>query len=89
MEGFDVSMATSFIHPSRKCVNTSMLFTSGRTSSPHRANRAFTRDCALEYVENTLQSLKNVVTNIICRNYVTFNFHQANIKKGFHKLYSK
>jgi hypothetical protein len=39
--------------------------------------------------ENTLWRLKNVVKNIIFRNYATFNFHQANIKKGFHKLYSK
>jgi hypothetical protein len=39
--------------------------------------------------ENTLQWLKNVITNIIFKNYVTFNFHQTNIKKGFHILYSK
>jgi hypothetical protein len=28
-------------------------------------------------------------TNIVFWNYVTFSFHQANIKRGFHKLYSK
>jgi hypothetical protein len=80
-------MATFSIHPYKKWVNTSMLFTNGRTSSPHQANKAFTRGCALEYVESTLWLLKNVVTNIICQNYATFNFHQANIKRGFHKLY--
>jgi hypothetical protein len=32
---------------------------------------------------------KNVVTNIIFWNCATFNFHQANNKRGFHKLYSK
>ncbi len=32
----------------------------------------------------TLQWPKNVIIN-----YATFNFHQANIKRGFHKLYSK
>jgi hypothetical protein len=82
-------MAMFSIHPSKKWVNTSMLFTSGGTSSPHWANKALTRGCALEYVENTLHSLKNVVTNIICQNYVIFNFHQANIKRFYHKSYLK
>jgi len=35
--------------------------------------------------ESTLQWPKNVVTNTIFQNYATFNFHQANIKRGFHK----
>jgi hypothetical protein len=32
---------------------------------------------------------KNVEINIIFQNNAIFNFHQANIKKGFHKLYLK
>ncbi len=87
IEGFDVSMATFFVHPSRKWVDISMSFTGGGTSSPHQTNKAFTCGCALEYVENTLRSLKNVATYIICQNYATFNFHQTNIKRRFHKLY--
>ncbi len=39
--------------------------------------------------ESTLQWPKNVVTNIVFQNCVTFNFHQTNIKRGFHKLYLK
>jgi hypothetical protein len=39
--------------------------------------------------ENTLWWPKNVVANIVFQNHVTFNFHQANFKRGFHKLYSK
>jgi hypothetical protein len=39
--------------------------------------------------ESTLWWPKNVVTNIIFQNNGTFDFHQANIKRGFHKLYSK
>jgi hypothetical protein len=39
--------------------------------------------------ESTLRWPKNVVTNIFLGNYATFNFHQANIKKVFHKLHSK
>ncbi len=41
------------------------------------------------YGENTLWWPKNIVTNIVFRKYVTFNFNQANVKKGFHKLYPK
>jgi len=32
---------------------------------------------------------KNVVTNIVFWNCATFNFHQTNIKRSFHKSYSK
>jgi len=32
---------------------------------------------------------KNVVTNIVFQNNENFNFHQANIKRFFYKLYSK
>jgi hypothetical protein len=39
--------------------------------------------------ESTLWWPKNVIKNIVFQNFATFNFHQANIKKGFHKLYSK
>jgi hypothetical protein len=39
--------------------------------------------------ENTLQWPKNVDRNIVFQTYATFNFHQANIKRGFHKWYSK
>jgi len=35
--------------------------------------------------ENTLRWLKNVVTNNFLQNYANFNFHQSNIKRGFHK----
>jgi hypothetical protein len=34
--------------------------------------------------DNMLQYFKNVVANTSVWNYVTFNFHQANIKWGFH-----
>jgi len=33
--------------------------------------------------ESTLQWLKNVVTNIVFRNYATFNFHQPILKEFF------
>ncbi len=39
--------------------------------------------------ENILWWPKNVVINTVFQNYATFNFHQAHIKRGFHKLYSK
>jgi hypothetical protein len=39
--------------------------------------------------ESTLQWPKNVVTNTIFWNYAAFNIHQATIKRGFYKLYSK
>jgi hypothetical protein len=39
--------------------------------------------------ESTLRWPKNVILNIIFLNYATFNFHQANMKRGFHKLYLK
>jgi hypothetical protein len=39
--------------------------------------------------ENTLWWPKHIVTNIVFQNCATFNFHQANIKRDFHKLYSK
>jgi hypothetical protein len=38
--------------------------------------------------ENTSQLTKNVVMNFIFKNCVCLNFHQANIKRGFHELYS-
>jgi hypothetical protein len=38
---------------------------------------------------STLQWSKIVVTNIVFQNSATFNFHQADIKRSFHKLYSK
>jgi hypothetical protein len=31
---------------------------------------------------------RKMLSQIVFGNYVTFNFHQANIKRGFHKLYS-
>ncbi len=43
----------------------------------------------IAFGENKLWPPKNVVTNIDFQKYVTFNFHQANIKRDFHKLYSK
>jgi len=39
--------------------------------------------------ESTPQWSKTIVTNIVFLNYAIFNFHQANILKGFHKLYLK
>jgi hypothetical protein len=32
---------------------------------------------------------KMVVTNIVLWKSMIFNFHQANIRRGFYKLYSK
>jgi hypothetical protein len=42
-----------------------------------------------QWGESRLQWPKNVVTILFFQNYTTFNFHQANIKRVFHKLYSK
>ncbi len=50
IEGFDISMAMSFVRPSKKWANISMPFSGGRTSLPHWANNAFAHGCALEYI---------------------------------------
>jgi hypothetical protein len=50
IEGFDISMATFSVHPSRIWVGTSMSFSGGRTSPPLRGNKAFTRGCAFEHI---------------------------------------
>jgi len=42
-------MATFFVHPSGIWVDTSMLFSGGRTSPPHQTNNAFTRGCVFEH----------------------------------------
>ncbi len=46
---FDISMATSFVHPFGIWVGASMLFSGGGTSPPHWANNAFTHGCAFEH----------------------------------------
>jgi hypothetical protein len=49
IEGFDVSMATSFVRPSKKWANTSMSFSGGRTSLPNQAKNGFAHGYALEH----------------------------------------
>jgi hypothetical protein len=44
---------------------------------------------AFGYGESTLWWPKNIVIKFIFENFATFNFHQANIKRDFHKSYSK
>ncbi len=43
-------MVTSSIHPFEIWVGTSMSFSSGGTSPPNWANRAFTHGCAFEHI---------------------------------------
>ncbi len=50
IEGFKVSMATSFVCPFGIWANTSMLLNGGGTSPPHWANSAFTRGCVFEHI---------------------------------------
>jgi hypothetical protein len=49
-KGFDDSMVTSFVHPSKIWVGTSMSFSGGGTSPPYWANMAFPRGCAFEHI---------------------------------------
>jgi len=59
------------------------------SNSVHHPKSAIeTTKCAFPKLfvgESTLWWPKHVVTNIFFQNYATFNFHQANIKRGFHK----
>jgi len=47
-------------------------------------------DCEFDHCfegESILWWPKNVVTSTVFQNYATFNFHQAHIRRSFHKLY--
>jgi hypothetical protein len=48
-KGFNVSMATSFVHSFEIWVGTSKLFSGGGASPPHQANNAFTHGCVFEH----------------------------------------
>jgi hypothetical protein len=74
IERFDVSMATSFVHPSGIWASTSILFSDGGTSLTHQVNNAFTCGCAFEHIV-TLYTRIIGFTNII---------NVFNNKIGFH-----
>ncbi len=48
-EGFNVSMATSFVHSFGIWVGISKLFSGGGASPPHQTNNAFTYGCVFEH----------------------------------------
>jgi len=60
IEGFGVSMAMSYVCPSRIWVGISMSFNGGRTSPSHWANSALTCGCAFEHTTTLIHPLPSI-----------------------------